>query len=144
MSNESETGQIEYAIESDLTVDEFIGVLKASTLSERRPVDDHACVAGMIERADLIVTARAGGSLVGVARSVTDFHYCCYLSDLAVDERYQKRGIGKRLVDETRARLGPRCTLILLSAPAAIEYYPRLGFERHPQAWILEPGKHTR
>ncbi len=140
----SNAHQIEYAIESDLTVDEFIAVLKTSTLSERRPVDDHACIAGMIEHADLIVTARAGGSLVGVARSVTDFHYCCYLSDLAVDKRYQKQGVGKRLIDETQDRLGPRCTLILLSAPAAIEYYPRLGFERHPQAWILEPGKHTK
>ncbi len=140
----SNTHQIEYAIESDLAVDEFVAVLKASTLAERRPVDDHACIAGMIEQADLIVTARADGALVGVARSVTDFHYCCYLSDLAVDERYQKRGIGKQLIDETQNRLGSRCTLILLSAPAAIDYYPRLGFEKHSQAWILKPGKHTK
>jgi ribosomal protein S18 acetylase RimI-like enzyme len=140
----SNTHQIEYAIESDLAADEFVAVLKASTLAERRPVDDHACIAGMIEQADLIVTARADGALVGVARSVTDFHYCCYLSDLAVDERYQKRGIGKQLIDETQNRLGSRCTLILLSAPAAIDYYPRLGFEKHSQAWILKPGKHTK
>jgi ribosomal protein S18 acetylase RimI-like enzyme len=138
-----QTDQIEYAIESDLTVDEFIGVLETSTLAERRPVHDRACITGMLEHADLIVTARAEGELVGVARSVTDFHYCCYLSDLAVDERYQKRGIGKRLIDETQSRLGPQCKLILLSAPAAIDYYPRLGFEKHPQAWILESGKHT-
>jgi len=144
VSNESRAEQIEYAIESDLTVDEFVGVLKASMLSERRPVDDHACIEGMLEHADLIVTARARGALIGIARSVTDFHYCCYLSDLAVDERYQKRGIGKRLIDETQNRLGSRCTLILLSAPAAIEYYPRLGFEKHSQAWILKPGKHTK
>lgn len=144
MSNDPKKTEIEYAIEPDLSVDEFIRVLKTSTLAERRPVDDRECVAGMLEHADLIVTARAEGALVGVARSVTDFHYCCYLSDLAVDERYQKRGIGKRLIDETQDRLGPQCNLILLSAPAAIDYYPRLGFEKHPQAWTLEPGKHTQ
>ena len=141
MSNGSEIGQIEYAIGPNLTVEEFIAVLETSTLAKRRPVDDRACIAGMLEQADLVITARADGSLVGVARSVTDFHYCCYLSDLAVDQRYQGRGIGKRLIDETQSRLGPRCTLILLSAPAAIEYYPKLGFEKHPQAWILEPKK---
>jgi ribosomal protein S18 acetylase RimI-like enzyme len=144
VSNEPENIKIEYAIENDLSVDEFIGVLKTSTLAERRPADDRACIVGMLEHADLIVTARAEGALVGVARSVSDFHYCCYLSDLAVDERYQKRGIGKRLIDETQDRLGPQCKLILLSAPAAIDYYPRLGFDKHPQAWILEPRKHTK
>jgi ribosomal protein S18 acetylase RimI-like enzyme len=144
VSNDNKDIEIEYAIETDLSVDDFIGVLRASTLAERRPVDDRACIVGMLEHADLIVTARAEGVLVGVARSVTDFHYCCYLSDLAVDERYQKRGIGKRLIDETQSRLGPRCKLILLSAPAAIDYYPRLGFEKHPQAWTLDPGQHTR
>ncbi len=144
MSNDTKNVEIEYAVELDLLVDDFISVLRASTLAERRPIDDRACIAGMLEHADLIVTARAKGALVGVARSVTDFHYCCYLSDLAVDERYQKRGIGKRLIDETQSRLGPQCKLILLSAPAAIDYYPKLGFEKQPQAWTLEPGKHTQ
>ncbi len=144
VSNQPKDIRIEYAVEDDLAVEEFIGVLRTSTLAERRPVDDRACMAGMLEHADLILTARAEGALVGVARSVTDFHYCCYLSDLAVDERYQKRGIGKRLIDETQDRLGRRCKLILLSAPAAIDYYPRFGFEKHPQAWILDPGKHTQ
>jgi ribosomal protein S18 acetylase RimI-like enzyme len=144
VSNNAKETEIEYAIEPDLSVDEFMAVLETSTLAERRPVDDRTCIAGMLEHADLIVTARAGGALVGVARSVTDFHYCCYLSDLAVDERHQKHGIGKQLIDETQDQLGPQCNLILLSAPAAIEYYPRIGFEKHPQAWILEPGKHTK
>lgn len=143
VSNDTKDIEIEYGVENDLSVNDFIGVLEASTLAERRPVDDQTCIAGMLEHADLIVTARAEGELVGVARSVTDFHYCCYLSDLAVDERYQKRGVGKRLIDKTQDRLSPQCKLILLSAPAAIEYYPRIGFEKHSQAWILEPGKHT-
>jgi predicted N-acetyltransferase YhbS len=72
-----------------------------------------------------------------VARSVTDFNYCCYLSDLAVDLEYQKRGIGRGLIAETQKALGPRCGIILLSAPAAVQYYPHIGFQHHPQAWIL-------
>jgi predicted N-acetyltransferase YhbS len=75
--------------------------------------------------------------LVGVARSVTDFEYCCYLSDLAVDVDYQKLGIGKELIRRTQARLGPEAKIILLSAPKAEDYYPKLGFRRHDSAWTL-------
>ncbi|MDE0831236.1 MAG: GNAT family N-acetyltransferase, partial [Vicinamibacterales bacterium] len=78
--------------------------------------------------------------LVGVSRSVTDFHYCCYLSDLAVDAQFQTRGIGVGLLRETRARLQPTCRLLLLSGPAAVDYYPKIGFERHPQAWTIPPA----
>jgi ribosomal protein S18 acetylase RimI-like enzyme len=92
---------------------------------------------GMVRNANLTVTAWAGEQLVGVARSVTDFSYCCYLSDLAVDREFQRRGIGRELIARTQAELGPRCNLILLSAPAAVDYYPKLGFEKHPQAWML-------
>lgn len=125
-----------YALEPDLGTGEFRAVLVASTLGERRPVDDEACLAGMLRHANLIVTARQAGRLVGVARSVTDFHYCCYLSDLAVDRGFQGRGIGRELVDRTYGQLGPRAKLILLSAPAAVDYYPKLGFERHPAAYL--------
>ena len=76
--------------------------------------------------------------LVGVARSVTDFHYCCYLSDLAVDQAVQDKGIGRELIRHTREQLGPRCKLILLSAPAAVGYYPHIGFTQHNSAWILQ------
>lgn len=76
-------------------------------------------------------------SLVGAARSVTDFHYCCYVSDLAVDQAYQKQGIGRELIRHTRTRLGPRTTVMLLAAPAARDYYPKIGFETHPSAWVL-------
>lgn len=77
--------------------------------------------------------------LIGVARSVTDFAYCCYLSDLAVDQAYARQGVGRRLIEETRGRLGPKCSLVLLAAPAAVDYYPHIGFTRHPQAWMLRP-----
>jgi GNAT superfamily N-acetyltransferase len=132
---------LRYSTSDAISVADFRDVLERSTLARRRPVDDEPCLQGMLEHADLTVTAWDEGLLVGVARSVTDFSYCCYLSDLAVDFAYQRRGIGRRLIEETRSALGPRCTLILLSAPAAVDYYPRIGFERHPQAWVLAPGK---
>lgn len=85
-----------------------------------------------------------GASLVGVARSVTDFTFCCYLSDLAVDRKYQKRGVGKNLIRMTRQALGRKGKLILLSAPAAVGYYPKIGFDRHNQAfWIDATGEIT-
>ncbi len=95
----------------------------------------------MLAHSNLMAACRDNGLLVGLARCVTDFHYCCYLSDLAVDAAYQRRGIGRRLVELVRQALGPRCQIVLLAAPAAVEYYPRLGFEHHDQAWILPPGK---
>lgn len=131
---------IDYAVNQPITVDEFIALLDCSTLGQRRPVDDRECLRGMLENANLLVTASHQGRLVGVARSVTDFTYCCYLSDLAVDVAFQRQGIGKQLIRLTRKQLGPRCTLILLSAPAAVDYYPHINFEKHPQAWVLKPG----
>lgn len=119
-------------------VDEFRDLLLRSTLGERRPVDDGEVLAGMVAHADILATCWDGDLLVGIARSVTDFHYCCYLSDLAVDRAYQRQGIGKALVEMTRSRLGPRCKVILLAAPAAQSYYPHLGFRRHESAWVLD------
>jgi predicted N-acetyltransferase YhbS len=135
---------IEYSAERKISIDQFISVLERSTLAERRPVDDRDCIAQMLKNADLLVTAWDDDLLAGVARSVTDFSYCCYLSDLAVDVSYQKAGIGKSLIRHTQELLGPGCALILLSAPAAMEYYPRIGFEHHPGAWILRRGKSLR
>jgi predicted N-acetyltransferase YhbS len=131
---------IVYELNPTITADEFIDVLNRSTLGLRRPVDDRECMQGMLDHANLLVTARADGLLVGVARSVTDFCFCCYLSCLAVDEKYQKKGIGTELIRKTHAQLGKKCTLILLSAPAAVDYYPHIGFEHHPQCWIIKPG----
>lgn len=118
--------------EESLPVEEFRRVLVDSTLGARRPIDDSERLAGMIAHANLIVTARAEGRLVGVARSVTDFVYCCYLSDLAVAVPFQARGVGRALIEKTLEHLQPDAKLILLSAPAAVAYYPKVGFERHP------------
>jgi ribosomal protein S18 acetylase RimI-like enzyme len=119
---------------------EFIDVLRRSTLGERRPVDQPATIQAMLDHANLLCTAWDGSKLVGVARSVTDFAFCCYLSDLAVDEAYQRSGIGRELIRHTQAALGPAARIILLAAPAAEAYYPRIGFEPHRSAWMLAPG----
>ena len=128
---------IDYAINEAVTADEFIALLKTSTLAERRPVDDRACIEGMLEHGNLTVSARHAGKLVGIARSVTDFHYACYLSDLAVSREHQRLGVGRRLMALTQGQLGPRCTLILLAAPAAKDYYGHVGFSRHTRCWVL-------
>ncbi|MBI2568584.1 MAG: GNAT family N-acetyltransferase [Candidatus Schekmanbacteria bacterium] len=126
-----------YRVNAPVDPEEFAGILRRSGLAERRPVDDQECIRGMIENSNLTVTAWDGVLLVGIARSVTDFCYCCYLSDLAVDRAYQRRGMGTELLSRTRKELGPRCKLILLSAPGAVAYYECLGLERHPQAFVL-------
>ncbi len=129
--------------ESTRKIDErqFVDLLKRSTLAERRPVDDPKCIQAMIEHSNLLCTAWDGGKLVGVARSVTDFEYCCYLSDLAVDEAYQKMGVGTELIRLTQSRLGSQAKIILLAAPKAEGYYPKIGFETHRSAWVLPAAK---
>jgi ribosomal protein S18 acetylase RimI-like enzyme len=137
----TEAGGVEilFSVEPGLSVAEFVDVLERSSLAERRPVADLKRIGTMLENADIIVTARASGVLVGVARSVTDFSYCCYLSDLAVDRQWQGRGIGTALMARTKVAAnecfgdGVRC--ILLSAPAAISFYEKVELERHPNCF---------
>ena len=131
--------EIAYSVEPHLTPKEMVDLLTRSGLAERRPVDEIGTIRGMIENADLIVTARAGGKLVGISRALTDFHYCTYLSDLAVDEAYQRRGIGRELIHRTHQAAGLHTTLILLAAPKARSYYPHIGMARHDSCWII-PG----
>lgn len=124
---------------NDLVMSEVVELYRASTLGERRPVDDPVRMAAMIRQANLVITAWEGPLLVGIARSLTDFVYCTYLSDLAVRLSHQKRGIGRELIRRTRER-GGQATLILLSAPRAVDYYPHIGFTQHPSAWVMPPG----
>jgi len=131
--------QIHYSTDRKISDVEFVDVLRRSTLAERRPVDEPARIQAMLENAPLLCTAWDGNKLVGVARSVTDFTYCCYLSDLAVDRAYQNKGIGRELIRTTRSKLGPKATLILLAAPLAEDYYPKIGMQAHRSAWILPP-----
>jgi predicted N-acetyltransferase YhbS len=124
-----------YALEPD--PQEFRAVLVSSTLAARRPADDLPRLQQMLRGADIVVTARDDGRLIGISRAVTDFAYCCYLSDLAVDVAYQRRGIGKRLIAETHAAAGELTTLILIAAPAAEDYYPRIGMQHLKSAWAF-------
>jgi len=136
--------EIEYKINAPVPVDQFIELLRASSLGARRPIDDRECMAGMVGNSNLVITAWHTDELAGIARAVTDFHYACYLSDLAVHRDYQARGIGKRLIAMTQAQLGPHCKLILLAAPAADAYYAHLGFVRHTLCWILNRDQRVR
>jgi len=130
---------IAYTDEPALGVDEFIDVLRRSTLAERRPVDDRSRIGRMLAHADIRLCARdTKGLLVGVSRAVTDFAYCCYLSDLAVDVVWQRRGIGQELIRRTHAVAGLDVTLILLSAPQAMSYYPHIGLTRSERAFTID------
>lgn len=131
---------IEYRIGDGFTLDQMIELYRASTLGERRPIDDPRIMGDMLRHANLIVSAWQGALMVGIARTLTDFSYVGYLSDLAVHEAYQKIGIGVELIRRTRAQMGPRSMLVLLAAPAAVGYYPRIGFTKHDSAWVLRAG----
>ena len=127
---------IRYRTGNDLDLDAVIELYRASTLGERRPVDDRERMGLMLRNANLVVTAWDGELLVGIARSVSDFSYATYLSDLAVRVSHQRNGIGRELIRRTQAE-GGKATVILLSAPKAVAYYPRIGMKPHPSAWIL-------
>lgn len=127
---------ITYRTGNELGLDAFIGLYRACSLGARRPIDDRERMATMLRNANLVVSAWDGELLVGLARSVSDFAFCTYLSDLAVRESHQRRGIGRELIRRTR-EIGGRAQIILLSAPQAVDYYPHLGFQSHPSAWTL-------
>jgi len=127
-----------YDNETDLAVDAFIDVLRRSTLAERRPVADRARIARMLAHADIVLCARNGaGLLVGVSRALTDYAYCCNLSDLAVDRNWQGLGIGRELIRRTHEIAGPQTTLLLISAPGAMTYYPHVGMAKSDNAFII-------
>jgi ribosomal protein S18 acetylase RimI-like enzyme len=127
-----------YAREPDLDVAEFSRVLVESGLGATRPIGDRARLKQMLAQAGLIVTARLDRpdrALVGVARCITDFSWCCYLSELAVSPSAQGLGIGKGLIDEARRLLGPKVSLILASMPESVGFYERIGMPRQPDAF---------
>ncbi|HCS27655.1 MAG TPA: GNAT family N-acetyltransferase [Spongiibacteraceae bacterium] len=129
---------INYRVNQNIPAVKFIELLERSGLAERRPVDDKECIQGMLNGANLLVTAWDGMKLVGLSRALTDFHYACYLSDLAVDSEYQRSGIGRELIARTRKQLGSKTKVILLAAPDAQDYYPRLGFTMNERCWVLD------
>ena len=128
---------IYYKVGNKLDLDAVIELYRASTLGERRPVDDRERMREMIENANLVITAWDNALLVGISRSLTDFSFTTYLSDLAVRVSHQRRGIGKELIRRTQQESGPQTKIVLLAAPMAVDYYPHIGFTHHPQAWVL-------
>ena len=130
---------ITYETDRDLNLDAVIDLYRASTLGERRPIDDRQRMAAMLKNSNLVITAWDRDLLVGIARALSDFAYVTYLSDLAVRVSHQRNGIGKELIRRTQAAGGSQALLLLLAAPAAEEYYPHIGFTHHPQAWLLQP-----
>jgi GNAT superfamily N-acetyltransferase len=131
---------IEFRYGNDLDLEQVIDLYHASTLGERRPVNDREAMGDMLRHANLVVTAWDGDLLVGIARTLTDFSYVGYLSDLAVRASHQRKSIGIQLIRKTREKLGANSMLVLLAAPKASEYYPKIGFSKHPSAWILYAG----
>lgn len=127
---------VTYSNDRRISAEELAGVFHRSGI--RRPVEDLDRMEQMLKHGNLLVTAWDGDRLVGVARSMTDFCYCCYLSDLAVDKEYQHSGIGATLIQLTRDAIGERTCLLLLAAPEAMEYYPKVGFEAVPNGWIIK------
>ncbi len=132
---------IVFAVEPNLSRDEFRDVLVRSTLGERRPVDEPVRLQTMLSQADVIITARAAGVLIGISRAITDFSFCCYLSDLAVDQSWQGRGIGRALIEATHREAGFATTLYLVSAPAAESYYPHIGMMHVSSCWKCPASK---
>lgn len=128
---------VTYQLEPNLSPEEFVDVLLRSTLAERRPVDQPDIVRAMLANADLILTARREGVLLGVSRAITDFAFCTYLADLAVDVQEQRQGIGRELIRRTHEAAGLHTALILLAAPKAQSYYPHIGMTQHESCWFI-------
>ncbi len=122
----------------DLDLGEVLRVYRDSGLGERRPIGETERMAAMVRGANLVVTCRVDGELVGIARSISDFSYVTYLSDIAVVRAHQRSGIGRELIEATRKE-APQAKIVLLSAPAATDYYPHIGFTAHHSAWVLNP-----
>lgn len=124
-----------YAVEDNVSVGEFRSLLIDSGLGVRRPVDDVARLESMLRNANFIITARVDGVLVGIARSVTDFVFCCYLSDLAVSKHVQGRRIGAQLIEETRKHMGPTVSVILSSVPESVGFYESINMQPLPNGF---------
>ena len=118
---------IEYKKDIQLNIEDVIRVFNASTIV--RPTSNYLRIKKMFDSSDIVV---------GVCRALTDFSYCCYLSDLAVDAQYQRQGIGKAMIEITKEAIGDEVALILLAAPNAMDYYPKIGFEKLENGFIIK------
>lgn len=124
-----------YKLNQPLEIQDVVRVFDASGIS--RPTKDHDRIGRMLKSANLTISAWDGDKLVGVCRALTDFSYCCFLSDLAVDRDYQHRGIGKEMIARLRTETGDEVSLIIQAAAASMSYYPRLGFEKMENGFMI-------
>jgi predicted N-acetyltransferase YhbS len=131
--------EIIYRYDITPDIDQIIDVYMSSGIN--RPTTDKERIEKMYSNSNLILTAWDNGELVGISRSLTDFCYCCYLSDLAVRKEYQTSGIGKKLLELTKNIIGEQTALILLSAPAAMDYYPKVGMQKIDNGFIIRRTK---
>jgi len=127
---------LSFRINAPVSTGQVIEVFRSSGIN--RPVNDEARIAQMLRYGNLTITAWHGNQLVGFARSLTDYCFCCYLSDLAVRGDFQRRGIGKKLIELTKAQVGEQTTLLLLAAPAAKDYYPKTGMDRYVDTFVIK------
>lgn len=127
--------EIAYSQERNPSPAEVAELFRASGI--RRPTEDLARIEKMLSHANLVICARHAGALVGIARALTDFAFCCYLSDLAVHRDYQRNGIGKELVHQVRQQLSDEVMVLLLAAPEAMDFYPPIGFQKAANGWII-------
>ena len=127
--------ELTYRINHPITAEAFAEVCRSSGL--RRPIENLERIQRMLDHANLTITVWHDEQLVGLARSLTDYGFCCYMSDLAVRAEYQRQGIGQELIRRTKAEVGPECMLLLLSAPEAMSYYPHVGFLKVENGWII-------
>jgi predicted N-acetyltransferase YhbS len=130
---------ISYKVNAKIEAHQLAELFESSGI--KRPLDDLNRLKRMIDHANLTITAWDGEKLVGVARAFTDFSYCCYLSDLAVEKEYQKLGIGHELVNEVLKQIGEESNLLLLAAPETMDYYPKIGFDRVGNAYLIPRKK---
>jgi len=131
--------EIVYKLDVVPPIETIIDLYESAGLN--RPIKDKERIAEMYTHSNLIATAWHEDKLVGISRSLTDFCYCCYLSDLAVRHHYKCAGVGKRLVELTKSRIGEKTMLLLLAAPEAIDYYPKIGFEKIENGFIIKRVK---
>lgn len=129
---------ISYVINHDVKPAELATLFENSGISRPK---DITRISKMITNANLIIAARENRKLVGVLRAFTDFSYSCYVSDLAVDCKYQNKGIGKELIHIAHKTLGNKVMILLLSSPEADSFYPRIGFKSAQNAWFLPRKK---
>lgn len=128
-----------YQQENNLSPEEFIDVLIRSTLSDRRPIHDLGRMKKMLQNASIVLTCRnQSNKLIGISRSITDYAYCTYLSDLAVDVKFQRKGVGKELIRLTHERAGHHTALVLLSAPNAETYYENIQLRKHKACFVID------